>query len=325
MARARDTGQPAASGRVTLVQEIDEDEQAGFLIYVPVYEGGVTPDTIEARRDALIGFVYSPFRMDDLLDGVLGTTHPRLAVDIYDSVLDPGSLMHRSTASSGRSRFHHVEPLEVVGRDWIVAFRSGPSLDVGSRVGLVPWVFGSGVFFSLVLAGLAEMRSRQHQALSLQAWVVESMGEGVTVADESGTILYTNPAEDRMFGYEPGELVGKHVTVQNTYPPPENARIVAGIIEQLRRNGILTGEFSNVRKDGTPSTTLARITALSLAGKRYLVAVQEDVTHGKCVEEERRELLGRERVARAEARPAVPRTSFSPCWDTSCATRRPPS
>jgi CHASE1-domain containing sensor protein len=40
MERARDTGMPAMSGKVTLVQEIDEDKQAGFLIYLPLYRGG---------------------------------------------------------------------------------------------------------------------------------------------------------------------------------------------------------------------------------------------------------------------------------------------
>src|ERR1044072_1397216 len=33
MQRARDTGHPAATGRVTLIQEIDPEKQAGFLIY----------------------------------------------------------------------------------------------------------------------------------------------------------------------------------------------------------------------------------------------------------------------------------------------------
>jgi type III secretion protein R len=35
MARDRDTGMPAASGKVKLVQEVDADPQAGFLIYLP--------------------------------------------------------------------------------------------------------------------------------------------------------------------------------------------------------------------------------------------------------------------------------------------------
>jgi PAS domain-containing protein len=64
-------------------------------------------------------------------------------------------------------------------------------------------------------------------ALRLHARLLESMGEGVSVSDEAGIIVYTNPAEDRMFGYAPGELVGQHVTVQNAYPPDENARRVA--------------------------------------------------------------------------------------------------
>ena len=46
MEQARDTGQPKMTGRITLVQEIDEDVQAGFLIYVPYYRNGTTNETI---------------------------------------------------------------------------------------------------------------------------------------------------------------------------------------------------------------------------------------------------------------------------------------
>ncbi len=46
MERARNTGAPAASGRVTLVQEIDpNNKQAGFLIYAPVYKNGSSIST----------------------------------------------------------------------------------------------------------------------------------------------------------------------------------------------------------------------------------------------------------------------------------------
>lgn len=72
MSQARDTGEAVLSGRVTLVQEIDEDVQAGFLIYLPTYKNGVEVDTLEARREALIGYVYSPFRAVDFMEGILG-------------------------------------------------------------------------------------------------------------------------------------------------------------------------------------------------------------------------------------------------------------
>src|ERR1041384_4877912 len=47
METARDSGQPTASGRVTLVQERKQpisDQQQGFLIYVPVYKQGMPND-----------------------------------------------------------------------------------------------------------------------------------------------------------------------------------------------------------------------------------------------------------------------------------------
>ena len=67
MERARDRGQRATSGRVELVQEIEEDDlQPGFLIYLPIYGGARIPETVENRRERLIGWVYSPFRAGDL-------------------------------------------------------------------------------------------------------------------------------------------------------------------------------------------------------------------------------------------------------------------
>ncbi|HTE19877.1 MAG TPA: PAS domain S-box protein, partial [Armatimonadota bacterium] len=124
-------------------------------------------------------------------------------------------------------------------------------------------------------------RKQAEESLKLQARVLESMSEGVSLTDEHGFILYTNPAEDAMFGYEPGELVGQHVTVQNTYPPEENTRIVAAVIQDLKARGSWEGEFHNRKKDGSPFITRARITSLEIGGKQHWVCVQEDITERK--------------------------------------------
>ena len=47
MERARDTGEPAMTHKVTLVQETDEDVQAGFLIYLPVFARNKPVGTLE--------------------------------------------------------------------------------------------------------------------------------------------------------------------------------------------------------------------------------------------------------------------------------------
>ena len=113
---------------------------------------------------------------------------------------------------------------------------------------------------------------------SLTRALLDCMSEGVSLAREDGTIIYTNPAEDRMFGYEPGELLGQHVSVQNAYPTEENERVVAGVIEELKRSGSWTGEWRNRRKDGTEFVTRSRISAVEINGERHWLCVQEDVT-----------------------------------------------
>jgi PAS domain S-box-containing protein len=129
-----------------------------------------------------------------------------------------------------------------------------------------------GVVFDVTARRAAE------DALKMPAQVLENMAEGVSLTDEHGVILYTNPAEDRMFGYERSELRGQHVTVQNAYPPEENERIVAQVIAQLRAKGEWMGEWSNRRKDGSTFTTRSRITTLELDGKSHWLCVQDDVS-----------------------------------------------
>ena len=110
------------------------------------------------------------------------------------------------------------------------------------------------------------------------ARVLENMTEAVSLSDERGFMLYTNPAADRMFGWAPGELHGQHVTVLNAYPPAENERIVAAVIAQLQSSGEWVGQWDNRRKDGSPFTTRARITKLMLDGAPHWLCVQEDIS-----------------------------------------------
>lgn len=76
MRRAWQTGQPAASGLVDLVQERQADRrQRGFLIYIPVYADsrreGEAVATAPGFRPVQ-AFIYAPFRIDDLMEALLG-------------------------------------------------------------------------------------------------------------------------------------------------------------------------------------------------------------------------------------------------------------
>ncbi len=129
-------------------------------------------------------------------------------------------------------------------------------------------------------------RKQVQEALQTQARVLASMAEGVTVTDDHGQIVYTNPAFDQMFGYEPGELPGQHTNILNAYPPDENVAVVKDILQRLKTIGTWHGEFYNRKKDGSYFYTAAHISILEVAGKKLYISVQEDVTARKATEQE---------------------------------------
>ena len=136
------------------------------------------------------------------------------------------------------------------------------------------------------------------ESLQLQARVLENMVEGVNLSDENGILLYTNPAEDALFGYARGELLGRSVTVFRDAPAEEAARRVGEVIARLRATGEWSGEIRSRRKDGTSFLAAVRLTRLELAGKTCWLAVKQDITERRRLEEELRQAQKMEAVGR---------------------------
>lgn len=155
MERARDTGRPALSGKVTLVQETTPDVQAGFLMYLPVYRPGAQRETVAERRDALLGFVYSPFRAGDLFDAVFSRDDSRLDVQLFDGAPGVDNLLYASGAA-GRAARHTTERVfSVAGRPWTARFSSTRAYEAetaSQRPGLILLVglLLTGLVFSLL-------------------------------------------------------------------------------------------------------------------------------------------------------------------------------
>lgn len=166
MERARDQGEPAMSGRVTLVQEIDERKQAGFLIYVPVYSEEAIPTTPEWRHQNLVGFIYSPFRSDDLFSALPPSSKQGLSLEVFDGEPAATNLLHRAVLSS-RQKASWLSPsmdkeiiFEVAGRRWVLHFWGQPNR---ANWWVMPSVMLGGLVLSLLLFRLtyAEAQARQ--------------------------------------------------------------------------------------------------------------------------------------------------------------------
>lgn len=226
MAAARDSGATAVTGKVQLVQETTEDVQAGFLMYLPVYRDGTVPATIEERRERLLGFVYSPFRMDDLMAGVLGHSVPDLALRIYDGhSMTPGSLMYDGGYKPGPHAFEQVEAIEINGHFWTVYLASQPVLEQAMlERGRPLIVLLAGLGLSLLLFALLWMiAGTEARAMAMAktmaaafrrseakfASLVQAAQDGIVIADGAGRIVSWNDGAARMFGYQEQAVLGK--------------------------------------------------------------------------------------------------------------------
>ena len=186
MVRARDEGTPALSARVTLVQEIDAAKQPGFLLYVPVYRGTVTPPDLAARREAIAGFTYAPFRAGDLFSGVFqGAAYEGLGYRIYDGERpEAGALLVAQDVlpAPAAARFHSYTELVVAGRPWLLEVWTPEGFPLGGSP-LLPWLVGlGGAASGFLLFGLVRtLATSRARALAL----AEDMTAELRAADRA--------------------------------------------------------------------------------------------------------------------------------------------
>ena len=116
------------------------------------------------------------------------------------------------------------------------------------------------------------------QALAMQARVLESMAEGVCVFRESGSILFTNPAFDQMFGAERGRLLGTNIADLKDAPADEARRRYASAVAEARRSNCWEGDQRQRNCRGEVFYTHTRITPIQLDQEWCYVSVQEDIS-----------------------------------------------
>jgi PAS domain S-box-containing protein len=155
MQRAMDTGEPALSEMVVLVQETETDVQKGCLLYLPVYDRKQSLGTVNERRAALKGFVYSPFRINDLMMGIHGSRAPQIEFAIYDGKLaDTANLFYASqdyNRQKNQSDFSLSRLITVAGHDWTLVFKARPQFVGAYEVNQPNIIAIAGVVVNLLL------------------------------------------------------------------------------------------------------------------------------------------------------------------------------
>ncbi len=137
---ARDTGQPAATRRIRLLQE--SEPSAGILIYLPVYSRPLEPDTPpEERRRCLTGYFAAVLQVEqffDWLDSVSGTEGYDIAVRYADELPGPDLIWFASAANRVPAGIQNTSQFPFAGRTWAMTFRASPTY-VSSFRSWKPW------------------------------------------------------------------------------------------------------------------------------------------------------------------------------------------
>jgi PAS domain S-box-containing protein len=111
----------------------------------------------------------------------------------------------------------------------------------------------------------------------MHAQVLATLPMGVCVADDGGVIFYTNPAEDALLGYPPGELMGRNIVDFLGKPPEENVQLADEIAGHLESRGFWRGEVTALKKNGLTFTSHTYAVAMRMAGKAFRVLLQEEM------------------------------------------------
>lgn len=212
MERARDTADNALSGKVRLVQEADVGAQAGFLMYLPVYRNGQPIKTFAQRRDALVGFVYSPFRMGDFMRGILGQRELR---DVSLEIFDGGQMTLESRMYDSEPGYSVLDKdyypmfsrnvtFEFGGRPWNLQFMSTPAFEAAIDHSLPNTLLVGGLFFTLLMGFYIYTRHAAEVSLTTEKEriqvTLESIGDAVITTDMQGCVEYLNPTAESLTG-----------------------------------------------------------------------------------------------------------------------------
>jgi PAS domain S-box-containing protein len=151
------------AGPITLAQ--DAKKTPGFLFYAHFYKGGLKPDSVNARKESILGVTNAPFIMDKLLDGTLASQKRNLSVSIRDN----DDLLYDDSIDDvdPEPLFESTTTVEMHGRQWSFQINSNLGFRVAKSSSLPLFFLLAVILFdSLLLALLIFLSRANHTALS---------------------------------------------------------------------------------------------------------------------------------------------------------------
>ena len=127
MVKARDTGQPQLSRKLSELAPWDSDRPGPNIVaFIPVYRHAAQQRSLDERRRAFLGVVFSPLNTRRLFEHAVELKAPSLEFEVYDGLVatadDSLGGLHGGATSV---RYQAARTVQVAGREWLFEAKMG--------------------------------------------------------------------------------------------------------------------------------------------------------------------------------------------------------
>jgi PAS domain S-box-containing protein len=195
-------------------------------------------------------------------------------------------------------RGERIEHFETIRRR-----KDGSLINISLTISPIRNERGEVIGASKIARDITEQQQAQRE-IRFQARLLDAVEQGVIATDLTGTIIYWNSFAEKLYGWSTEEALGSNIL---EITPTKLLRDQAQeILSSLQKGESWSGEFIVQRRDGSEFPAMVTDSPIfSDKGELIgIVGVSVDNTERRRAEEEREELLAREREARSEAEAA---------------------
>jgi two-component system NtrC family sensor kinase len=302
-----DSGQMVATNRIKLVQETSD--QYGFLVFRPVYRGGVEPPTTEGRREELTGFALAVFRVAAIVEaGAVPSSTSDLSLAIFDrdAILGERLLYPKGAHLDGVGdlprNFRVTRTIVVAGRTWELA-----AYPLGHSFRPARWSSSAAFLVGLLLTCLltAHLAERRHAEEALQQSEERARLLFATIPHPAFVFdtvtlefLEVNEAAVQQYGYSREEFLNMKAT---DIRPAEDVERFCGRLQQAPFAKGCAEQSKHVSKDGRIIYVEVHSHSFDYNGRKFHIAIAQDVTERNRLEIDLRHAQKLEAVGRLAA------------------------
>ena len=148
---ARDSGRPAITGLVMLVQ--DEGRTPAFLMLYPIYHRNMPTATTAERRAAFRGWTDGPLVARNFLASLTDRQDTDYRLRVYDGNAElPDSLVYASSAAASKQpTFIKRSTVQVMQHQWLLVWESTPAFELAQRSTNPLYILVGGLLFTALL------------------------------------------------------------------------------------------------------------------------------------------------------------------------------